>query len=941
MTMLAATAKAEDATRTIVYAANAGNQEDPTNWQSQATAFNEYQGWYGGKAADFAGWADAMHSGHPKVPIGVSEYGAGASIASHSLPNVETGTDRTAGVQTEEYQTFAHETWYKAIQARPFFLMTTIWALFDFASDDRNEGLAPGLNTKGIVTYDRATKKDAFYFYKANWSSAPVLYITSRRFATRTSAVTDVKIYSNLDAVTLTVNGVSLGTLSGAGNPDRIFKWSGVQLQGGSNLVQVTGTKNGQTYADSVTWTLSVAGSQSPFHGSPFGIVLNGSTTIQAEDFDNGGEGIAYHDLEAANLGRKYRPNDGVDLENVSGGALGANVAFAKAGEWLEYSIDVKDAGVYTATFNVAAASDNGKFHLEMDGVDVTGQMGMPNTSGWQSWKTVSKGGLNLAGGSHVLRLVMDANGSSGYVGNIDALTIEGTAITPPPGAQTPFGTMPVVKASGFTTIGAELFDNGGEGVAYHDSDAVNSGGAYRQTGVDLQPVTLGGSGYNVGWAVAGEWLKYTIGAEAGTFDWQFRVASPGDGGKFHAEIDGVNVTGLLSAPNTAGWQNWTTVTKSGISLVAGTHVLRLAMDVTGSAGGTANFDYMAFTSSATVPPPGSQTPFWPAPFAINRNGATTIEMEDYDKGGEGVAYHDFDAVNNGTQYRNDRVDIEKVSGDVGGYDVGWTQGDEWLEYSVDVADAGLYNIDFRVAANGVGGNFHLEVDGVDVTGRMTIVSTGGWQNWSTITKYGVNLTAGQHVLRLAMDVVGPTIGAVGNFNYLKITPAGSPTDGQTPFGGTPFVINTGSVTTIQAEDFDLGGEGVAFHDTDPANVGGKYRSSGVDIETVSGDAGAFNVGYARAGEWLEYSVNVLTAGTYSLDFRVASAAAGGKWHVEMDGLDVTGQMLMSNTGGWQSWATVTKSGVSLSAGQHVMRLVMDADGGSGYVGNFNYVMVR
>src|SRR5262249_35569843 len=124
ITMLAATAKALDPTRTVIYAANAGDQENATNWQAQATAFNEYQGWYFGYMADFAGWADAIHAAHPNTPVGVSEYGAGASIVSHALPIVETGTDRTASVQTEEYQTAFHEAFYKPIPAPPFLLLT-------------------------------------------------------------------------------------------------------------------------------------------------------------------------------------------------------------------------------------------------------------------------------------------------------------------------------------------------------------------------------------------------------------------------------------------------------------------------------------------------------------------------------------------------------------------------------------------------------------------------------------------------------------------------------------------------------------------------------------------------------------------------------------------------------------------------------------------------
>jgi beta-galactosidase len=248
MMTLAATAKAEDPTRIVIYASNAGNQEDPTNWQSQATAFNEYQGWYGGYMRDFATWADGMHRGHPTVPIGVSEYGAGASIVQHALPINETGTDRTASVQAEEYQAVFHETFYQAIAARPYFLLTTIWNLFDFASDYRNEGLVPGLNTKGAVTYDRSVKKDAFYYYKANWSKDPFVYIAYRRFTAMPRSATDIKIYSNQPQVELKLNGTSLGMKSAA---NHIFVWSGVTWAAGANVAEATAG----SFTDKVTWT--------------------------------------------------------------------------------------------------------------------------------------------------------------------------------------------------------------------------------------------------------------------------------------------------------------------------------------------------------------------------------------------------------------------------------------------------------------------------------------------------------------------------------------------------------------------------------------------------------------------------------------------------------------------------------------------------------------
>jgi hypothetical protein len=160
-----------------------------------------------------------------------------------------------------------------------------------------------------------------------------------------------------------------------------------------------------------------------------------------------------------------------------------------------------------------------------------------------------------------------------------------------------------------------------------------------------------------------------------------------------------------------------------------------------------------------------------------------------------------------------------------------------------------------------------------------------------------------------------------------------------TPFAGAPAAIPG----TIQAEDFDDGGEGVAYHDTTAGNAVGQYRNTDVDIETTGDASGAYNVGWVVASEWLGYTVNVGTAGTYTVETRVASQVNGGTFHIEFDGLDKTGPLTVPNTGGWQTYQTVTTTGVSLTAGQHVMRLVMDANGaalpdGASFVGNFNYV---
>jgi carbohydrate binding protein with CBM6 domain/F5/8 type C domain-containing protein len=161
--------------------------------------------------------------------------------------------------------------------------------------------------------------------------------------------------------------------------------------------------------------------------------------------------------------------------------------------------------------------------------------------------------------------------------------------------------------------------------------------------------------------------------------------------------------------------------------------------------------------------------------------------------------------------------------------------------------------------------------------------------------------------------------------------PPPAPVTVPTPYGGTPAAIPG----TIEAERFDEGGEGVAYHDLDATNNGGQFRTTGVDIEATTDTGGGYNVGWMRAGEWLIYSVTVATAGSYTLDARVASSGTGGTFHVEANGVNVTGTLAVPNTGAWQSWQSVTKT-VTLAAGLQTLRLVVDSDGPGGSFGNVN-----
>src|SRR5437660_7006223 len=159
----------------------------------------------------------------------------------------------------------------------------------------------------------------------------------------------------------------------------------------------------------------------------------------------------------------------------------------------------------------------------------------------------------------------------------------------------------------------------------------------------------------------------------------------------------------------------------------------------------------------------------------------------------------------------------------------------------------------------------------------------------------------------------------LASFTFLAAftAPAGAATEA--PFYGTPFAI-PGS---FEAEDFDRGGEGVAYHDNVPGNAGGQYRpNEDVDIIVSSDSAGGgYVVNNFETGEWLNYTVNVQTATNYDIELRVASAFTNSAFHVEIDGVDVTGRISVPNTGSWSSFQWVGKKGIPLSAGKHVLKI--------------------
>lgn len=326
---------------------------------------------------------------------------------------------------------------------------------------------------------------------------------------------------------------------------------------------------------------------------------------------------------------------------------------------------------------------------------------------------------------------------------------------------------------------------------------------------------------------------------------------------------------------------------------------------------------------------------------AINGNAPqtpVTLQSEDFDAGNNGQTYLDFTAGDLGsTNYRNPQtdVDIEGCPDGSCGYWLSWVHAGEWQKYTFNLSASGLYTIEARVTTQdigsyvGSGGTFHIEIDGVDKTGPMTLPNTGG--AWTSLFKSGVSLTAGQHVMRVVADTGSSVTGWVGKFDHFKLTPPAPPPP--------PVPIS------LQAEDFDLGSNGQAYYDATAGDFGGtNYRNpaTDMDIEGCPDGSCGYWISWAYPGEWLKYSFNVAASASYTFEARVTThdignyVGSGGTFHVEIDGTDRTGPLTLPNTGG--TWVTLSKPNITLSPGQHTMRVVFDSGSPvTGWVGKFDH----
>ena len=351
--------------------------------------------------------------------------------------------------------------------------------------------------------------------------------------------------------------------------------------------------------------------------------------------------------------------------------------------------------------------------------------------------------------------------------------------------------------------------------------------------GIQLETTSDDGGGQNISNIDDGDWLEYAVNVpQDGVYTFRFRVANGwGDGAKFELRKADGTALASVDVPRTGGLQSWQTIGATA-HLTAGSQTLRLYV-VKG------NWNLNWFEASASRSLPGK------------------LEAESFDVASD--------------------VRPETTTDDGGGQDVGYIDDGDWMDYNVNVASAGEYTFQFRVANSYGNGIIYIKAEDGTTLGSVNVPRTGGWQNWTTISTTAT-LSAGSQVLRIYTNP------GTWNFNWFSVTQNGAPLPGH-----------------LEAETYTA--------------------MQGVQLETTSDDGGGQNISNIDDGDWMDYTVAVASTGVYSLKFRVANGwGDGAKFELRnADGTAIT-SVDVPRTGGLQNWQTIGAL-AHLTAGSQTLRL--------------------
>ncbi|MBT2799159.1 carbohydrate-binding protein, partial [Halomonas sp. ISL-104] len=480
---------------------------------------------------------------------------------------------------------------------------------------------------------------------------------------------------------------------------------------------------------------------QQPFNTNQIPwLVENDGLVLAAVNYDTGGQDIAYNDSSENQEGSNFR-GDGVDIVG-NGSAIG----WIENNEWVEYTINVAQAGTYELSFLSALGSTGGaarsitaSFAQGDSPYTTTSPVSVGFSGSWTTFVPTDSVQVDLEAGVQVLRLTF--NGGSQDLASFSLAPITTTD------NQTPFNDSGTPWEVGDSfTLDAALFDVGGEGISYSDSDPQQEGSNFREGGVDIV-----GNGTAIGWVDAGEWVEYTIDvAQSGTYSLSFLASTPSSDVTITAAVEKDGAFYLqansLPLPNTGSWSNPVASDGMLLDLQAGEQTLRLTFN------GSAGSDLMDF-QSFTLERENVQQAFNEegTPWLIDDDGLF-LDAVNYDQGGAGIAYSDSSEAQLGNaSIRGEGVDI------VGnGEAIGWIANNEWVEYTVDVAEAGEHTFSFITATPWSGRSITVaaEKDGVFYAqaSPLSVPNSGDWKNYVQGPEVTLNLQEGEQVVRLTFN---------------------------------------------------------------------------------------------------------------------------------------------------------------------------------------------
>ena len=590
-----------------------------------------------------------------------------------------------------------------------------------------------------------------------------------------------------------------------------------------------------------------------------------------------------------------------------AGGSNGFNVTQTASGDWLQYTVNIPTSGKYAVDTRYAAPANGATVHFTFDATVKTSSLVLPKTGLWTSYHTAESSAVNLTAGVHTLRVWIDHNVSNLTVGaNLDWFDL--TQIAGPSNLNWKAAAAGPVKAfeGDAALVNGKLYTFGGfttiSPFGVNDVYQVYDPSANAWTSLGAMPIPETHAGVAVD---EKNGLIYFVGG--------FRGNYPGDATSDVFQLD--------TTTNT-----WSQLPSLPFAMAAGEAAfLDGKLHYFGGNHGTDRVTDFAdhYVLDLSQLASGEATWQTAAPVPIGRDHASVAVANGkiYSLGGE-IGHEVLHQQQLNTYAYDPATDS-------------WaTLAPMPIPRSHAEASTFLYN-GMIVVAGG-------QVDDSQSTNTILMYDPSA-DRWSKLPAslpkalQGTVVQPWNNQLIVTAGYDGKS-GVSSNQTWIgkwptvvPAPPPPPPPSNYVPSG--PFSVGQ----TIEAENYDLGGEGVAYHDTSPINAGrAAYRpGDGVDIQT--GGSNGYSVSSALAGEWMNYTLNVDIAGSYTLQAAVANNTAGGSFHAEFGGIDLTGRMAVPKTPGWQTFQTVASPAFNLPAGKTVLRIFVDANAANNVAGNFDW----